>query len=207
MSDLSVFRNLLDHGGQPDRYYGVTIGIISSIADPQKQGRVTLSLPWLSESDETSWVRVLTPYGGKERGFFAPFQVGDEVLVAFEHGMIECPYVLGGLWNAKEPPPTLPKDNQNNLLMIKSRSGHTVTLDDTDGKESITIADKSGNQRVVFDAAKNTITISASADIVIESTGGKLKLSGNGIEIASNTDIKIEANTTMKLQALSIDLN
>ena len=47
----------------------------------------------------------------------------------------------------------------------------------------------------------NAITISADADITIQSSNGKLKLSGNGVEITSKAAIKIEASQNMDLKA------
>ena len=62
-------------------------------------------------------------------------EVDDEVLVGFEHGDIHRPYVIGALWNGKDQPPLQVSeavgDGKVNKRVIKSRSGHTITLDDT----------------------------------------------------------------------------
>jgi uncharacterized protein involved in type VI secretion and phage assembly len=201
MSDLSTLAGIFSRPGQDERFYGVTIGIVTNTQDPEKLGRVKLKLPWLSDQEESTWARVLTPMAGKERGCFFLPEVGDEVLVAFEHGQIEFPYVLGGLWNGKDKPPETNNDGKNNKRLIKSRSGHLIRLDDTDGAEKVEIIDKSGKNSIVFDSAQNTVTISADADLVITSTNGKLKFSGKGIEMAAQAEIKIEASAGLDLKA------
>lgn len=187
--------------GNADRFFGVTIGIVTNNQDPDKLGRVKVRFPWLSDQDESHWARVLSPMAGKERGLFFLPEVDDEVLVAFEHGMAEFPYVLGALWNGKDKPPETNEDGKNNFRFIKSRSGHIIRLDDTDGAEKIEIIDKSGKNTVVLNTKENTITISADADITIESSNGKLILSGNGVEITSKAALKLEASQNMDIKA------
>lgn len=186
---------------QANRFYGVTVGVVTNNQDPDALGRVKVKLPWLTDEDESHWARVATPMAGNDRGLYALPEVDDEVLVAFEHGMVEFPYVLGALWNGKDKPPESNDDGNNNKRTFKSRSGHVVRLDDSDGAEKIEIVDKSGNNSIVFDASANTITIKADQDIAIESSNGKLKLSGRGIEITSQAAVKVEASSTMDLKA------
>ena len=109
---LSVRRSVLPRprGG----CIGVTIGIVTNNHDPEGLGRVKLKLPWLSEDIETHWARVATPMAGNGRGLYVLPDVDDEVLVAFEHGMVEFPYVLGSLWNGKDTPPETNEDGKNN---------------------------------------------------------------------------------------------
>lgn len=201
MIDMSPFANTLSGKGPEARLYGVTVGVVTNNQDPDGLGRVKVKLPWLSDDVESHWARVVTPMAGNDRGLFFLPEVDDEVLVAFEHGSPEFPYVLGALWNGKDKAPESNDDGGNNMRTIKSRSGHVVRLDDTDGSEKIEIVDGSGANSVVISTADNTITITADADITIESGSGKLILSGNGIEIKSQADVKVEAGANMDLKA------
>src|SRR5262249_505045 len=108
-------------------------------------------------------------------------------LIAFEHGRVEFPYVVGSLYNGKDKPPGDNGDGKNNLRSLKSRSGHTITLDDTDGKEKIQIVDAKEKESIVLDVKKNTTTITGDKDVTIESKNGKVVLKGaKGIEITSD---------------------
>lgn len=186
---------------QETRFYGVTIGVVTNNQDPDGMGRVKVRLPWLTDEDESHWARVVAPMAGNDRGLYLLPEVDDEVLVAFEHGIVEFPYVLGALWNGKDKPPEANDDGKNNKRTIKSRSGHIIRLDDSDAAEKIEIIDKTGKNSIIFDASANTITIKADSDISIQSSNGKLKLSGKGVEITSQDAAKIEASQGMDLKA------
>ena len=125
---------LIDKNNEDERYYGVTIGIVTNNKDEDGLGRIKVKFPLLSETDESYWARVLSPMAGKERGLYCLPEIEDEVLVAFENGMIDRPYILGGLWNGVDKPPESNKEGVNRRL-IKSYSGHTIVLDDTKDKE------------------------------------------------------------------------
>jgi uncharacterized protein involved in type VI secretion and phage assembly len=198
---MGPFANALSEKRPEARLYGVTVGVVTNNQDPDGLGRVKVKFPWLSDDVESHWARVVTPMAGNDRGLFFLPEVDDEVLVAFEHGSPEFPYVLGALWNGKDKAPESNDDGENNMRTIKSRSGHVVRLDDTDGSEKIEIVDGSGANSIVISTADNTITITADADITIESGSGKLILSGNGIEIKSQADVKVEAGANMDLEA------
>ncbi len=196
-----AFSDLFSPPDATNRFFGVTIGIVTNNQDPDGLGRVKVRFPWLSDQDESHWARALSPMAGKERGLYFLPEVDDEVLVAFEHGIVEFPYVLGALWNGKDKPPEANGDGKNNLRTIKSRSGHIIRLDDTDGAEKIEIIDKSGKNSIIVDTKKNSITIAADADITIQSGNGKLILSGNGVEITSKAALKLEASQNMDIKA------
>lgn len=200
MSEFDVLQSLVGAPNPEGRFYGVTVGVVTNNQDPDKLARVKVRLPWLSDEDESHWARVLTPMAGNERGLYFLPEVDDEVLVAFQHGDIRFPYILGALWNGKDQPPET-NDGENNLRTIKSRSGHIIRLDDTDGAEKIEIIDSSEKNSVVVNTAENIITITADADITIQSSSGKLILKGNGIELTSQADVRVEASQGMDLQA------
>ncbi len=105
-----------------------------------------------------------------------------------------------------DKPPQDNADGENNIREIKSRSGHIIRLDDTDGGEKIEILDGSGSNSIVINTSENTITITADADITIESSNGVLKFSGVGIEMTSQAGVKIEASQNIDLNA-SAQLN
>lgn len=196
-----AYAQLLGPSDATGRHPGVAIALVTNNKDPDGLGRVKVRLPWLSDQAESDWARLATPMGGPSRGLYFLPEVGDEVLVAFEHGNPETLYVLGGLWNGKDKPPESNSDGKNNLRTIKSRAGHIIRLTDTAGEEKIEIIDKSAKNTIVISSKDNTITISADADITVKSASGKLKLAGNGVEITSQAAVKIEASQGMDLKA------
>ena len=123
------------------------------------------------------------------------------MLVTFERGDVRFPFVLGALWNGQDKPPENNEDGKNNLRTIKSRSGHVIRLNDEDGKAKIEIIDMSGNNKIVFDSAQNTITVTSDKDIVLSAAKGTIKLDAQKIEIKSSADVKIEAGAGMDVKA------
>src|SRR3972149_536693 len=102
---MSILEALQGTGQDVRLISGVVPGIVTNNQDPDGLGRVKIKFPWLSDDNETDWVRIATLMAGGQRGgFFLP-EVGDEVLVAFEHGDINHPYVIGALWNGVDKPP------------------------------------------------------------------------------------------------------
>ena len=191
----------VDGGASATRISGVVVGVVTNTQDPAGLGRVKVKFPWLSESEESSWARVATPMAGKGRGVYFLPEVEDEVLLAFEHGDARFPYVLGALWNGQDKPPESNENGENNIRSIKSRSGHVIRLNDTDGEEKIEIIDKSEKNSIVLDTAKNTMTITSEKDIVFSASKGTIKLDGQKIEIKSSDDTKIESGAGMDVKA------
>lgn len=188
-----------------DRIYGVVIGIVTNNDDPDGLGRVKVRFPWLSDSNESGWARVASLMAGPGRGAYFLPEIDDEVLVAFEHGDVRFPYVLGGLWNGKDAlPESTVLDGDGHVVkhVIKSRSGLLICFDDTDGGEQVVIVDKDGKNSIVLDHSANTITIQADGDITLQSTQGKIILKGQSIEITSEAqDVKVESSANVELKA------
>lgn len=224
MTGIDMLGALAPERQEQGRIHGVTVGVVTNNQDPEGRGRVKLRLPWLSDSDESNWARVMTPMAGKDRGLYLLPEVDDEVLVMFEHGRVDHPFVLGALWNGEDTPPATNADGTNSLRVLKSRSGHTITLDDTEGRETITIADKTGKNRIELDAQKNGVRIASGGDLSIEaegtitlkSSGGDLAIACGGLAIdarkayalKAGQEGTIEAKSGLKLTCLAgIDLN
>ncbi|MCA9543672.1 MAG: hypothetical protein KC613_04760 [Myxococcales bacterium] len=163
-------------GDEEGVFDGVFVGVVTNNHDPENLGRIKVVFPWDDNETESHWARLATLYAGKDRGnYFVP-EVGDEVLVVFELGHIDSPFIVGSLWNGVDelPEPGHP-DGQNNHKVFETRSGHKMTFDETSGAEKITLVDSSLNNRIVIDVAQDDIMIlAATGDIHIKAPAGKV---------------------------------
>lgn len=187
-----------------DRVDGVVIGLVTNISDPDSLGRVKLKFPWLHDQHETNWVRVALPGAGAERGWQVLPEVDDEVLVAFEHGDINRPYVIGGLWNGKDKPPlNAVRNGKVQKRAFKTRAGHSITIHDDDGAGKIEI--KTAKLTISLeDQATGKITLESGGDIELKGTGGKLSITAQGVELSSNAGLKIQANAMLDVQSSAV---
>jgi len=187
---------LISHNSTNNKFYGVVIGIVTNNQDPEKLGRVKVKFPNLSMDDESNWARIASPMAGKNRGLYYLPEIEDEVLVIFEQGDINFPYVLGGLWNGKDNPPVYQNNDKSDQRIIQSRSGHKIILDDTKDKENILIQDSTGKNQIMIDSKNNQITLKVDENISIESKGKiTIKSSDGDLTIdCKNLSIKTQAN-------------
>ncbi len=86
---------------------------------------------------------------GKQRGTYFMPEVEDEVLVAFDAGDLNRPYVVGALWNDADGPPE-ERTGDNDFRTIVSRSGMRLRFDDSDGAARVTI-DTPGGPSITLD--------------------------------------------------------
>lgn len=213
LSDILLSANYREAASE--RFYGVVVGVVTNNQDPDGLGRVKVKFPWLSDEDESQWARIAVLMAGKERGTYFLPEVEDEVLVAFEHGDVRFPFVIGALWNGVDKPPADNGDGKNNLRLIKSRSGHTIKLNDEEGKETIEVIDKNEKNTIVIDTAKKAITITSEQDIRLSATEGTIKLDAKIIEIKSSEEstikagkgMDVEAGEAMKIKGQTVDIN
>jgi len=199
--------------GTDERFFGVAIGIVTNNKDPDGLGRVKASLPWMADQVETDWARVVTPMAGAGRGIYFLPEVNDEVLVAFEHGDMRHPYVLGSLHNGKDKAPLgdgLFDNGKVKRRGMVSRKGHKLLFFDDSSKSGICIHSSDGklkisineqNGEIKIHAAKK-VTIITDSDKVSVQAGGemelvakqKLTLQGSQVAITANGDITMSGN-------------
>lgn len=184
---------------------GVVIGIVTNNSDPEELGRVKVKFPWLSEQEESNWARIASPMGGPERGLLYIPEVNDEVLVAFEHGDMNYPYVVGTLWNGKDKPP-LPSSEavsggKVNKRLIKTRSGHQIMLDDESGKELIRIVDHTGENEIVIDSANGQMRLKVNGDFIVEAKGKIQMTSQSDMSLESKSQVTAKGGSSMTLEA------
>jgi uncharacterized protein involved in type VI secretion and phage assembly len=148
-------------------------GIYLGIVDANKDGAdnpgygVKLRFPWMNDQESTFWARIALPMAGKDRGTYVLPEIGDQVLVVFEHGDIHRPIVVGAAWNKKQQPVESNDSGKNNTKVIKSRAGHRVIFDDKQGAEKVTIVDKTKKNKIVLDAVNKVVKIESDGDIEV----------------------------------------
>jgi Rhs element Vgr protein len=178
----------------------VQTAVVVDNNDPDQLGRVKVKFPWL-ETDETPWVRFLTPHAGAERGWYTLPEIDDEVLVGYEQGSPDLPIALGALYNKGNLPPGEVINDKNDVKAFITKSGNKIVFTDEDGKEKIEIVAKDG---------KNLITMQTGGPTTIESEGainikggGDLKIEAAKITLESQGDVNIKANGNAKLEAMA----
>ena len=163
-------------------------------------------LPWLSTQAESAWAAGRRPVGGPQPGHATSLpEVDDEVLVAFRHGDVRHPYVLGFLWSAKARPPE--SDPRLGRRGLTSQSGHRLVFDDSAGKEQVAITSKSGTTVTLDDSGSGKVTVAnraktvkieldfAQGAISITSSEGNITLSAPSGKVAVNA-ASFEVKTT-----------
>lgn len=197
------------------------VGIVTDNQDPEGWGRVRVKFPTLTPEDDGSahasnWARVVAIGASAERGLYCLPEIDDEVLVAFEHGDIHRPYILGGVWNGKDKTPDTIKDSvvegKVRLRTFKTRTGHQwqfveedkdsskkgfylktvygheINCHDTDEEKFIEIKTKDGNQFLLNDKEEMI----------------QVKTKGGHTMTFSDKDKKIEIKST-KGHAIAMD--
>jgi len=172
------------------------VGIVTNNEDPQGWGRVKVKFPTLTEDHASNWARVVAIGAGNQRGFDCLPEINDEVLVAFEHGDIHRPYVIGGVWNGQDHPPNSVESNVQEgkvrLRTFKTRTGHQIQFVEetqrhhqtgihieTAGGHQLHLNDRdrtieietSGGQRLSLDDRSGTIQVNATAAINLNASG------------------------------------
>lgn len=155
--------------------YGVMVGTVKAVGDPAYPGCVKVEFSWMGGKNESYWAPVAAPMAGGGRGAHFMPEVSDEVLVAFDRGDINHPYVIGYSWNGKDAPPsTSPRER-----MIRSVNGHAIRFLDTtpvDGdKGAVIIQDANGN---AITMANGMITIHSSGVLVLDASTIAFKTPG-----------------------------
>jgi len=158
-----------------ERFEGLLVGVVvdnrESSAEPPvvPTGRVKVAFPSLGDDVTSHWAPCARPMAGAGTGFYALPEIGEQVIVGFEHGDPTQPYVLGSLWSARQPPPVRDLLGTNSRRVLRGPSGHTVTLDD-DGAGKLVIEDERGSA-ITLDGADGKITISSRGDLTISAAG------------------------------------
>ncbi len=209
-----------------NRMNGIVIGVVQSNYNEQMPGRVCVEIPVRDASaNELKWARVAMPYSGVNWGFYFLPEVGDQVLVAFENGNIEKPYIIGSIPKDTNRFLTGSVNSDNQCKRIVTKNGNTIEFTDVaekDGEEDkILIQTANKSHKISLDNQKGSIALSdkdGKNKLEIQTENGNIQLKtehkltiavGDSIELTLNGDsetiqvkcgkLKIEADQSAKL--------
>ncbi|RME26799.1 MAG: phage tail protein [Deltaproteobacteria bacterium] len=192
---------VVDRSGRPvaGQMPGLVEALVVDNVDPEQMGRVKLKFPTLPDMPESFWARLVMPMAGRERGWMTIPEKDDEVLVAFVHGDINNALVLGSLYNGVDTPPYANEDQQNNLRVFQSRSGHRLTFDDTDGAERVELVLHNEEIRIIWDSANKELSVYCGKDIIIEAKE-TISYKCKDFKLEASNSINVKAGMEMKVQ-------
>lgn len=167
--------------------------------DDKGQGRVKVAFDWQKNGKTTNWIRVQTPNAGvsgavpKNRGWVFVPEVGDQVMVSYEHGNPDRPYVTGSVFHSGSGKGG---DKDNKVKSIITRSGNAIIFDDETG--SIVITDQTGKQLIMLDGtdaitvmAKRSITLTNEAESVIVMNDKSIGLQADTIALEGRKSVTL----------------
>ncbi|KGK30883.1 type VI secretion system Vgr family protein [Cellulophaga sp. E6(2014)] len=178
-------------------------GVVLDNNDPDGLGRIKVQFGWQRRmGTSTPWIKMNTPYGGNGKGFYFIPELDEEVLVGFENNNPEKPYVLSAGFNSSAKSGMA--DADNNLKTIRTRSGHTIELNDTDGEEKINIYDHEGSI-ITFDTQAKSLYITATENIEFQAKNIKMIAEENiDIQAQGNIATVAEGDITSQSQGATI---
>jgi uncharacterized protein involved in type VI secretion and phage assembly len=164
----------MNENGQ--RFQGKFRGIVTDNRDPLMTGRIKARVPDVLGEEESGWALPSSPYAGDGVGLFLIPPVDASVWIEFEHGDPEYPIWSGCFWAQGEVPaqPAVPE-----MKVLKTDTA-TITLDDTQGKSSVTIETKAGMKIVINSQG---IEINDGQKGSIKLTGPKVSINDGALEV------------------------
>ncbi|MGV9626564.1 VgrG-related protein [Streptomyces sp. NPDC003487] len=197
------------------RMPGLAIGVVTDVREPggSQSGAVRLKFPWLDDTYVTDWVRTVQ-WGGKGGGGVVSPEVNDEVLVGFEQGLLDSPYVIGGLYNGVDTPSAhdVPlvdgTSGRVNRRSFVSRSGHRVELLDARAPGPSGVRLRSADERleVFLDDRRDRIELTVYAGrtrqaltsvrldrkgITLDAGRGDVSVSGRNVDIQGRVGVNV----------------
>lgn len=177
------------------------LAIVVDNEDPDNKGRVKVQFPWQKNARKTTnWIRVQSLYAGSSssvshnRGLVFIPEIDDQVIVGYEQGNPNKPYVAGGMFHGMNGSGG---GSKNSIKSIITRTGHTIKLDDAEGNESITIKDKNGNS-IVLKTADKSIEITAPETLTLTAKNLNIDVSDKITQIARNMQVSLDENLQMQ---------
>ncbi|MFH8534992.1 VgrG-related protein [Streptomyces tendae] len=183
------------------RLPSVANAIVTDVQDPLKQGRVKLQFPWLDDTYVSDWARSVQ-MGGVAGGGIFPMDVGDEVLVAFDRGALDHPFVIGGLYNGRDVPTKSDVPLHDGLKKKAVRH----TLSDRQGNRVDLLSQRTGGRkqgvRIASGNDKLTINLDRTKTEITVDSKGTVKITGSrSVSVEAGTDLSLSARRALTIKS------
>lgn len=214
---------------------GFVQGTVVENNNPDFKGMVKVEFTvWETGKNMCEWVKLISPYTGKDYGMYCIPEIDEIVLVGFIGGSLKRPFLLGSLYPSGA---AIVNDNfhkENLIKHVKTKGGMDILINEEKNKQKITLTTPKGSQVLVDDenecciisdkSAKNQIKldyknggIEISSEKTIKLTAGKTELSMDGnsgnvtlkgtkIAIQADNEIGINAKAALKMQGAQVEL-
>ncbi len=178
---------------------------VKDTEDPNHLGRVRVQFDWQAQLDEsmmTPWLRVSQPYAGGGKGFSFIPEIGEEVMIDFEGGNAERPYVKGTLFNGVDDPDGAWLPGSNQVKAIRTRNGHTIEIWDAGEGGYIRIYDNGKeNYILTFSTDEKLIKLESTGNIELYAKNDIIMHAGHDINASADNDVFIAAGHDMQRTA------
>lgn len=201
-----------------NRIFGVVVGQIVKNYDKDMPGRVCVSVPVRDQNaNELQWARVAMPSSGSEWGHYFLPEAGDQVLLAFEQGNIEKPYVIGCIPKDKDQILRTSADEDNQYKKIMTKHGNTLYFEDhkegEGDKDKIRIVTAKGAHRLELDNEKHQIVLSdeeGNNQLLMKTEDGQMELKAAKkltIQVGENIELILNgSNGAVQLKSSKFSL-
>ena len=192
--------NMLSQTQSEVRYYGKYRGFVVENKDPEKRGRLRVSVPSILGQATTYWALPCLPFGGLlDQGLFSVPKKSSQVWVEFEEGNCRHPIWTGTFWQTQKdvPSETADDDEEPTSTLLKTPSGHLLHFQDKSGEEQIRLSHNSGAELHMDEKGSVALTDSNGAILRLDAENNSLSFedtNGNKLSLDSKGTIAEDSN-------------
>lgn len=216
-------------------YGGFVQGTVVENNNSKFPGMVKVSFTvWENGKNMIEWVQLMSPYTGKDYGTYLVPEIDETVLIGFIGGSLKRPFLLGSLYPSGSQIVKKQFDKKNVNKVLTTKGGVNIAINDADKKQSVTVttpkeitfmlddeketvtmSDKDGKNKIFMDLQKGEMMICAenkmtlkvgSASVELTGSSGQIALKGNGFDVDAKQAINMEAKANAKLKGAALAL-
>lgn len=180
------------------RTFGKYRGFVSDNDDPEKRGRLRVTVPSVLGAEVTGWALPCLPFGGlADQGWFAVPENESQVWVEFEEGDVSRPIWTGTFWRTESDVPAEAAISPPTTRLLKTPSGHLIQIDDKEDEERFFLHHPAGTELEIDKDGNVVLTDAGGSTVTLDAAGGTLKIedsNGNKIEMAAAGTTVEDAN-------------